>query len=291
MNGFLGQYKTYQNEFEDALKAFCKGFCFQPEILREAMRYSLLNGGKRLRPVLFMSTLDMYRRDHQSEQQFALALECVHTYSLIHDDLPALDNDDFRRGKPSCHKQFGEANAILAGDALLSLAFDLVISSAGKSAAHAKAAAEFSKASGADGMLAGQAADIYYERKTADEAELDFIYRNKTGKLLTAPVVMAGMLAGGEIEKLRAFGQAFGYLFQLTDDLLDVKGSSEKVGKTLGKDIAEEKLTCVKVFGMEKSERLVEEYAAKCKGILSELGDANPQFLSDMTDFIVQRSF
>ena len=291
MSSFITRYKNYQNEFETALTSFCDGMRFPSDILSESMRYSLLNGGKRLRPVLFMSTLHAYGYDYCNEIPLALALECVHTYSLIHDDLPALDNDDYRRGKPSCHKQFGEAQAILAGDALLSLAFDLAVSSARKSERHAEAAAELSRASGADGMLAGQAADIYFEGKSAGERELDFIYRHKTGALLTAPIVMAGILAGGEIKLLREFGGAFGYLFQLTDDLLDIKGTKEQLGKTVGKDERESKLTCVKIFGVEQSEKLAKQYAEKCKCILSEWKHGDPQFLSELTDFVINRNY
>ncbi|MDE6411819.1 MAG: polyprenyl synthetase family protein [Clostridia bacterium] len=187
MSDFLQKYKIYEGEFERALVKYCAEMNYQPSILTESMRYSLLLGGKRIRPVLFLSTLDAYGYDYQTEMNFALALECIHTYSLIHDDLPVMDNDDFRRGKPSSHRAFGEANAILAGDALLSLAFDLLLSDCGKSPRHLAAAQELSRAAGAEGMIAGQSADIYFTGGNAGREELDFIYNNKTGKLLVAP--------------------------------------------------------------------------------------------------------
>ena len=289
MKDFVEQYKKYEAEFECALARCCGAMNFKPDLLTDSMRYSLLIGGKRIRPVLFLSTLDSYGYDYQKEMDFALALECIHTYSLIHDDLPAMDNDDFRRGKASNHKTFGEANAILAGDALLSYAFDLTIAECKRSASHIQAASVLSRAAGAEGMIAGQSADLYYSQKAAGAEELNFIYRNKTGALIVAPIVMAGILAGGEIEKLRAFGESLGFLFQLTDDLLDVKGDQDAVGKTLGKDEKEDKLTCIKVFGLEESERLAEEYAEKCRRSLREIKGMDPSFLLELTDFVLKR--
>ena len=289
MNDFLQKYKTYESEFECALAKRCAEMNYQPNVLTESMRYSLLLGGKRIRPVLFLSTLDAYGYDYRKEMDFAVALECIHTYSLIHDDLPAMDNDDFRRGQASNHKAFGEANAILAGDALLSYAFDLTFSACNQSPRHIAAAQELSRAAGAEGMIAGQSADLYYSGKSAGEKELDFIYRNKTGKLLVAPIVMAGILAGGEEEKLRAFGEALGYLFQLTDDLLDVKGDEKAMGKTLGKDEKEDKLTCVKVFGLERAERMAKEYAEKCFMLLKELKGVDTSFMKKLTEFVLNR--
>ena len=289
MKDFAEQYKKYEAEFERALTRLCGDMNFKPEILTDSMRYSLLIGGKRIRPVLFLSTLDSYGYDYRKEMDFALALECIHTYSLIHDDLPALDNDDLRRGKASNHRAFGEANAILAGDALLSYACDLMLSECKRSALHIEAASALSHAAGAEGMLAGQSADLCYAQTEAGEEELNFIYRNKTGALIVAPLVMAGILAGGEEEKLRAFGEALGHLFQLTDDLLDVKGDAGAMGKTLGKDEKVDKLTCVKVFGLEKSERLAVEYAKQCRGCLQDLKGMDPSFLLGLTDFVLKR--
>lgn len=289
MSDFLQKYKIYEGEFERALVKRCAEMNYKPSVLTESMRYSLLLGGKRIRPVLFLSTLDAYGYDYKREMNFAIALECIHTYSLIHDDLPAMDNDDFRRGKPSSHKTFGEANAILAGDALLSLAFDLMLSVCGESSRHLAAAQELSRAAGAEGMIAGQSADIYFSGREAGRNELDFIYNNKTGKLLVAPIVMAGILAGGEVERLRTFGEALGYLFQLTDDLLDVKGNEQAMGKTLGKDEKEDKLTCIKVLGLEGAEQTAKKCAEKCLNSLNKLKGFNTSFLKDLTEFVLKR--
>lgn len=287
MTDFLQKYKIYETTFEHALAKCCAEMNFEPEILTESMRYSLLLGGKRIRPVLFLSTLDSCGYDYKKETDLAIAIECIHTYSLIHDDLPAMDNDDFRRGKASSHKAFGEANAILAGDALLSYAFDLMFSACA-SQRHIEAAKELSRAAGAEGMIAGQSADLFYSGKSAGEKELNFIYLNKTGRLIAAPVAMAGILAGGATDKLREFGEALGYLFQLTDDLLDVKGDSEAMGKTLGKDEKEDKLTAIKVFGLDRAEKLAEEYTKKCLDFLNDL-KMDTSFLRDLTKFVLER--
>ncbi len=290
MDEFLRKYQEFEREFECALARCCAEMNFQPKILADSMRYSLLLGGKRVRPVLFLGTLDSFGYDFRQEMNFALALECIHTYSLIHDDLPAMDNDDIRRGKASSHKAFGEANAILAGDALLSYAFDLLFDSCKKSLRHIEAAQEISRAAGAEGMIAGQSADLFYSGKSAGEKELEFIYRNKTGKLLVAPIVMAGILAGGETDKLRAFGEELGFLFQLTDDLLDVKGEQNTVGKTLGKDEKEDKLTCVKVYGLTGSENLAKECVEKCRLMLNDIKEMDSAFLKGITDFVLTRN-
>lgn len=289
MTDFLQKYKVFESEFECALVKRCAEMNFKPDLLTESMRYSLLLGGKRIRPVLFLSTLASYGYPYKTETDFAIALECIHTYSLIHDDLPAMDNDDFRRGRASSHKKFGEANAILAGDALLSYAFDLLLSCC-TDALHINAARELSRAAGAEGMIAGQSADLFYSGKIAGEKELDFIYRNKTGQLVAAPIVMAGILAGGETEKLREFGESLGFLFQLTDDLLDIKGDKASMGKTLGKDEIEDKLTCVKIYGLERSEKLAEKYFEKCRNLLGNIQDMDTSFLQGLTEFILKRT-
>ena len=157
---FQEQFEIYRTHFETYLENRCAGMAFEPQILTESMRYSLLSGGKRIRPVLFFSALEAFGLSFAGEEPLAFALECIHTYSLIHDDLPAMDNDDFRRGRPSNHKVFGEANAILAGDALLSYAFDCMLSECGRDRAHLCAAQALSRAAGAEGMVAGQSLDL-----------------------------------------------------------------------------------------------------------------------------------
>lgn len=268
---FNESYNRYYRHFEQALSVACAEMDYKPPVLTESMRYSLLSGGKRVRPVLLFGALDALGLDFQKETKFAIAIEAIHTYSLIHDDLPAMDNDDFRRGKASSHKAFGEANAILAGDALLSWSFDLLLSECGKGEKHIEAAREISCAAGAEGMIAGQSADLLYTGKNGGEDELRFIYERKTGRLIEAPVAAAAILAGRAEREMRIFGENLGMLFQLTDDILDEKGSKEAMGKTLGKDKQEDKLTCVKVYGMDRAEKLADEYADKCRGALCGL--------------------
>ena len=289
MTEFAQQYSIYDRQFQLALVSNVGKMRYQPCILSDSMRYSLLPNSKHIRPILFFATLDAYGYDYAEEPELALALEYIHTYSLIHDDLPAMDNDDYRRGQPSNHKAFGEGYAILAGDALLTYAFELALSTCARSARHIEAASELARAAGPDGMIAGQAADLFYAHGAPDEKKLDYVYRNKTGKLLVAPIVMAGILACGEVKKLRKFGEALGYLFQLTDDLLDVKGNENRLGKKTGQDEKEDKLTCIKVFGLEKSEEMAAECAKKCHEHLNEIQGIDAVFLHNLVDFVLNR--
>lgn len=288
MGKFEEKYGEYHQAFEAALKKFCTEMDFRPKVLTESMRYSLLSGGKRVRPVLFFAFLDLFGADYRKETTLAVALECIHTYSLIHDDLPAMDNDDFRRGNPSNHKVFGEANAILAGDALLSEAAVLLLKEAAKDRAHCRAALRLMEAAGAGGMVAGQSADLLYTGKTATAEELDFIYVHKTGKLIAAPVIMAAILAGYGEETAECFGLELGRLFQLTDDLLDVKGDSSLMGKTLGKDAEEDKATCIKVYGAEQCEVLADRCAARCLDLLDQF-QGDKEFLRGIVDLVRSR--
>ncbi len=289
MNDFTRRYNVYLSAFESVLKQYCSEMRYFPPVLADSMRYSLLSGGKRVRPVLFFSALDILGKPFPEESGSALALELIHTYSLIHDDLPAMDNDDFRRGNPSNHKVYGEANAILAGDALLSNAFSILLKESERDIAHLKAAQFLSDAAGAKGMIAGQSADILFEEKPAGERELNFIYEHKTAKLIQAPLVMAAILANRFQPEMTAFGKSLGFLFQITDDILDEKGDQEKMGKTLGKDDAEDKLTCIKVFGMEKSELLADQYAGQCLEAISHVPEAD--FLRKFVSFVRDRDF
>lgn len=287
MTDFNQTYRRYQSAFERALDSACERMCFRPAVLTESMRYSLQLKGKRVRPVLFFAALEALGLDYESEHALAVAIETIHTYSLIHDDLPAMDNDDFRRGKPSSHKQFGEANAILAGDALLSYAFDLLLREGGRSPRHLEAGRLLSACAGPDGMIAGQSADLKYTGKAGGEEELQFIYAHKTGKLITAPVEMAAVLAGCFRSELHTYGENLGALFQLTDDILDEKGTWDAMGKTLGKDRAEDKLTGVKVYGMERAETLADEYAARCREAIAPLCS---DFLNGMVTLVRTRT-
>lgn len=288
MSALPVKYPQYLDAFERILEEYCAKMAYLPAGLTEGMRYSLLAGGKRLRPVLFFAALDALGAAWEGERELALALECIHTYSLIHDDLPAMDNDDWRRGKPSNHKKFGEGNAILAGDALLSEAFTLCMRAA-KDEPHRRAGELLARAAGAEGMVAGQFSDLACETdRSAGEGELQFIYENKTAQLIRAPLMMAAAIAGKAEAEMAELGTALGILFQMTDDLLDVKGESAKMGKTLGKDEAENKLTCVRVFGLEESERRADGYAEACRAVLSRM-TAETQFFSELVSYVRER--
>ncbi len=283
---FAARYEIYRKAAEGAIgKVLCR-LPKEPPILAESMRYSLLAGGKRIRPVLFFSVLDAFGLPYAEEAELAAAIECIHTYSLIHDDLPALDNDALRRGKPSNHMVFGEANALLAGDALLSFAFELILSAAEKGERHLAAAQELAHAAGASGMVAGQSADLLYTKEEAGEEALEFIYDNKTARMIAAPLIMAARIAGADDGPYRTFGVLLGRLFQLTDDILDVTGG-EALGKTVGKDSAACKPTAVRLFGLEEAQRralLLKEY---CMAQLSSLTGA--EFLHGIVDLVAMR--
>ena len=287
---FPDQYEFYRMQFETYLQNQCAGMTFQPQILTDSMRYSLLSGGKRVRPVLFFAALDAFGTAYADEQPLAFALECIHTYSLIHDDLPAMDNDDFRRGRPSNHKAFGEANAILAGDALLSLAFETALSECSRGERHLFAAQELARAAGPSGMVAGQSRDLLCTGGTGSEEDLLQIYRDKTGRLIAAPVVMAALLAGEYEEEAKKYGLSLGALFQITDDILDETGSRDVLGKSVGKDAQEGKLTAVSVYGLDGARRLADDYVRRCRETLQSMRKADTTFLAGMVDYVRGRS-
>lgn len=262
MSNYQEQYERYRLLAEKALDELLplpdedwpeRGV---PKPLAQAMRYSLLSGGKRLRPVLLLAAYEAFDADLKVALPFAAAVEMVHTYSLIHDDLPAMDNDDFRRGKPTNHMVFGDGMAVLAGDALLSHAFELMSEADAKHAL--KAIRTLACFSGAGGMIAGQTADILFEGKTADKSMLRYIHCHKTADLLTAPLVMGLVLAGApedNIRKAKAYGQNLGIAFQITDDLLDLRGDPERTGKAGNRDKELGKLTWPGAVGEQQAEK------------------------------------
>ena len=263
-----------------------------PASIHKAMRYSVFAGGKRIRPVLCMEAARIFSPDAQSAVQAGCALEFIHTYSLIHDDLPALDNDDLRRGKPTNHKVFGEAMAILAGDALLTLAFQTLASAPIESERRLKILALVAEAAGTDrGMIGGQVADIEAERKPVDGAGLEYIHRSKTAALIRVSVV-AGAIAGGaapaDVARIHTFGEHIGWAFQVVDDLLDVEESSAALGKTAGKDQAQQKATYPALYGLEKSRAIAADLEAKALGELSLFGERAAQ-LRQVGEFLVAR--
>lgn len=267
------RYAEYLSAFEEALAETIQNGKARGgnEKLLEAMTYSLTAGGKRVRPVLLLAASDLFGGDRARALPFAVALEMIHTYSLIHDDLPAMDNDDFRRGRPSCHKMFGEDCAILAGDALLNGAFEIAISRISDEESR-KAAALLADCAGCFGMIGGQAYDLAADA-AGKESDLLRIQALKTGKLLTAPLLMGSALAcGGYERELSAFGDALGKLFQTTDDILDVISTKERAGKSVGKDAEQNKLTAVSIWGLEGAKRAAERFFADCESAAMPLG-------------------
>jgi len=286
------KYAQYLETFENYLTDYTEKWTTRPAVLGEAMRYSLLSGGKRIRPVLTLAVADMLGVAFEDVLPYATALEMIHTYSLIHDDLPAMDNDDFRRGKPSCHKAFGEAYAILAGDALLNQAFTVLLDCALKGEKFALAGKLLSECAGMDGMITGQVADLYYTESSDEigEETLRFVQENKTGKLLLAPVLIPSVLADNRcFIRLEQFGKELGRLFQITDDILDVTGEFEALGKSIGKDASADKLTGVKVYGLSGAMLRADDCLTKCLAVLEDM-ECDTQFLSDLARYVRERN-
>jgi geranylgeranyl diphosphate synthase type II len=264
-----------------------------PSTLHAAMRYSVFAGGKRLRPALCIASYGIYHEDYAPILPVACALELAHTYSLIHDDLPAMDDDDFRRGLPSCHKKYGEAMAILAGDALLTLAFETIVSSSHFGADRLnQATLHLSRALGTrDGMISGQVLDLAAEGRELSVSELEDIHRSKTGALLSTSVWIGAWLAGantGELDALLRFGQKIGLAFQIVDDVLDVTESLETMGKATGKDRKRRKATYPALLGIEQSRRSVRELTAQAREALLPLA-RRAELLIGISEFLETR--
>jgi geranylgeranyl diphosphate synthase type II len=263
-----------------------------PPSIHTAMRYSVFAGGKRIRPILCLETTRIFPENIAAAVQVGCALEFIHTYSLIHDDLPALDNDDLRRGKPTCHKKFDEATAVLAGDALLTLAFETLSSAPLEPARGVLLIREVAAAAGTvNGMVGGQVADLEAEGKPTNRAALEYIHRSKTAALIRASVA-AGALCGRanreDVARMKRFGENIGWAFQIVDDILDVEESSAALGKTAGKDQAQEKATYPALFGLEKSREIAAE---KLEAALHELKpyEARAERLRLLAEFLVAR--
>jgi geranylgeranyl diphosphate synthase type II len=288
-------FKTRIDQIErtlDKLVPVSNRFC---GVLFESMRYSLFAGGKRLRPVLVLATVEELGGDVEAALPIACTLEMIHTYSLIHDDLPAMDDDDFRRGKPTNHKVYGEAVAILAGDALLTEAFQVLgtLEIPGREAVLLRIVGELAKASGSLGMVAGQTADMLNEGRQADAETLAFIHTNKTGALLTASVRIGALFADATEEQLRAltvYAERIGLAFQIMDDILDVVGSAEKLGKAVGADAAHAKLTYPALHGLQESRDMVHRLTSEAHQALQSIGLDGGR-LSEIANWLVNREF
>ena len=265
----------------------------KPEILRESMRYSLLAGGKRIRPILCFASCSLAGGDPRLAIPTAVAIEMIHTMSLIHDDLPSMDNDDLRRGRPTNHKVYGDAIAILAGDALLTRAFEMVsIRSSGVDPKRLlNVVGELSLAAGAPGLVGGQVVDLQCEGKEVDLETLEYIHLHKTGALLKASVRTGAMIAGADdqlLESLTYYAEGIGLAFQIIDDILDLTSNSETLGKTAGKDLLADKTTYPKLLGMEESKQRALKLVKNAKDAILPWGE-DARYLLSLADFITNR--
>ena len=288
-------FKAYLGKAKERVEAALDGSLGpeRPESLREAMRYSLLAGGKRLRPILCLAACELAGGEATQALPTAVALEMIHTMSLIHDDLPAMDDDDLRRGRPTNHKVYGEAVAILAGDALLTRAFEMVALRSPDVPAERllKVVGELSLVAGAPGLVGGQVVDLESEGKQVDLETLEYIHLNKTGALLSACVITGAMIGGADealIKALRTYARGIGLAFQIIDDILDITASSEVLGKTAGKDLIADKTTYPKLLGLDESRRRADALVKEAKEALQPWAEKAMPLLA-LADFITSR--
>jgi geranylgeranyl diphosphate synthase type II len=291
----IAAYLTQRTQIVDrALNRYLPKESVKPITLHKAMRYSLFAGGKRLRPVLALAAAEACGGSLDAALPAASAVECIHTYSLIHDDLPCMDDDDLRRGRPTNHKVFGEGVAVLAGDALLTLAFEILAKSGPVSRYDTAAQiSELAHASGSRWLVGGQVADLEGEGKKLGGEELQYIHRCKTAALLTASIRLGAMSANAttpQLEALTTFGQSVGLAFQVIDDILDVTQSSEKLGKTAGKDVNAQKATYPAIFGMEKSRKEAKRLTSKAHKSLGIFGPKGAD-LRALADYLLAREY
>lgn len=279
---------NYLDEINSALKEYLPA---ADDVVSQAMRYSVENGGKRIRPALLLEFCRVCGGDYKKAVPFACALEMIHTYSLIHDDLPCMDNDDFRRGKPSCHIAFGEEYALLAGDALLTLAFETAMKSNLSAEITVKAAKELAKAAGVMGMVGGQVLDLQNEGKKVGVSDLQKTDELKTGELIRAACVLGCVCAGADDKKIAAaekYAHDIGIAFQIVDDILDVTSDEETLGKPIGSDEENQKSTYVSLLGIEKSRKTAEELTLNAQKAL-EAFDGDVSSLKDFAEKLKNR--
>src|SRR5450432_275153 len=292
MSSLKSYLASHAKVVDAALDRFLPPATRKPATIHKSMRYSLFAGGKRLRPILCLAAAEACQGKIEAALPLACAVECIHTYSLIHDDLPAMDNDDYRRGKLTNHKVFGEGIAVLAGDALLTQAFEIAAKCKGwPRYSHRQIILELARAAGSLQLIAGQVADLEGEGKKLSIAELKFIHERKTSALLCCSVRLGGMSANCPPEQLRAltdFGYHVGLAFQVIDDILDVTQTSEQLGKTAGKDVAVQKATYPAIVGLEKSRKIATELTGKAFAALKIFkGKAAP--LEALSEFLLKR--
>ena len=282
-----------QNLTDSALERLIPAAAQPPTSIHQAMRHSVFAGGKRLRPILCMESARMIAGSLPTGiEALGAALEMLHTYSLIHDDLPALDNDDLRRGRPTCHKAFGEAIAILAGDALQTQAYEVLSQLQCPAEARVRIIEEIARGTGTvNGMIGGQVVDLEAEHHKPDLATLEYIHRAKTAALITASLVSGALYAGADppaISAIRSFGQKIGLAFQIVDDVLDVTQTSDQLGKTAGKDLAAEKVTYPSLFGLEQSIKKADDLVKSACADLDRFG-TRADLLKSLAHFLVER--
>lgn len=292
----LKQYlRTRQREIDRALDRYLPKASTKPATLHRAMRYSLFAGGKRLRPVLCLAAAEACHGRISNALPLACAVECIHTYSLVHDDLPSMDNDDFRRGRPTCHKVFGDGVAVLAGDALLTIAFEIVATAKPSPRYDVSVLLrEVAAAAGSRRLIAGQVADLEAEGKKVSREQLRFIHENKTAAMLKCSVRLGAMSADATARKLSAitrFGQQLGLAFQVIDDILDVTQTSEILGKSAGKDVAAKKATYPAVIGLEQSRAEARRLTRQAHDALSVFRQGDAEALHALANYLLEREY
>ncbi len=294
---FKNRLESYIKDIELQLEGYLPKDDEIPSQIIEAMKYSLFAGGKRIRPILLLEAAHCLDYDKQKIMPLACAIEMIHTYSLIHDDLPSMDNDDYRRGKLTNHKVYGEGLAVLAGDALLNYSFELMMDHVPKNPEemirYIQAVGEIVRASGIRGMIGGQVKDLEYEDKELDLDTLQYIHSHKTGALITASLRGGAICAGAndqELEALTYFGEKIGLAFQIVDDILDIIGDQSKLGKPIGSDEKNQKLTFPTIYGLEKSQEMLDALLEDALEKLKLFGSKG-NFLSELGSFICKRDY
>lgn len=289
---YAKQYQEYLVRVNAALETACNTYLPEESDVCRAARYSLLGGGKRIRAVLVLAVCDMLNGDAAAADQFAAAVEMLHCYSLIHDDLPCMDNDDLRRGKPSCHKAFGEATAMLAGDVLLTEAFDVIANVEAPAIVNVRAARALGAGAGSHGMVYGQELDLKYEALAATEEQLRLIHRNKTGALINAAVQMGAAAAEAtpqQCEILASYAYGLGLVFQIVDDVLDVTSTPEQLGKPIGSDSENGKTTFVTLYGADGAMALAQKLNEQICDDLQQHFGAKADFLQQLAQQLLVR--
>ncbi len=285
------RFQQWQQRVETAINTTLPATDSHPTQLHQAMHYAVLNGGKRVRPMLIYASGELFDLNPQQLDAAAVAIEMIHAYSLVHDDLPAMDDDDLRRGKPTCHKQFDEATAILAGDALQALAFEALSSADASAEIRLQWIQQLSTASGADCMVGGQMIDLLAEQQALDSNALHTMHRKKTGALIKASILMGATPAQADhraIQQLETFADSVGLAFQVQDDILDVEGESAVIGKPQGSDIEQGKSTFVTLFGLDGAKQQLQQLHQQALDSLSHFGTRGDG-LVEITHFIIQR--